>query len=132
MNKFLKVMFIVLITAMTGAMIFQIFFPEVMGAHSGYGVAVGWQREIGFWNLAVLMILLAVNVKYDWFYLRVVLGVLIVGGLGIGTNHLLAYLEGATFVNLVGAIENYVLVIGWMIGWKLQEKAEKSGSLERP
>lgn len=30
MNKFLKVMFIVLIIAMTGAMIFQIFFPEVM------------------------------------------------------------------------------------------------------
>ena len=67
MNKFLKVMFIILIVAMSGAMIFQIFFPEVMGAHSGYGVAVGWQREIGFWNLAVLMILIAVNVKYDWF-----------------------------------------------------------------
>ena len=56
MNKFLKVMFIVLIVAMSGAMIFQIFFPEVMGSHLGYGVAVGWQREIGFWNLAVLMI----------------------------------------------------------------------------
>ena len=130
MKKFLKVMFIVLITAMTGAMIFQIFFPEVMGSHSGYGVAVGWQREIGFWNLAVLMILVAVNVKYDWFYLRVVLGVLIVGGLGIGTNHLLAYFEGATFVNLVGAIENYVLVIGWVIGWKLQEKIEQSVSMK--
>lgn len=132
MNKFLRVLFIILMVAMGGAMIYQIFFPEVMGAHSGYGVAVGWQREIGFWNLAVLIILVAVNVKYDWFYLRVVLGSLIVGGLGIGTNHLLAYLEGATFVNLVGAIENYVLVIGWMIGWKLQKKAEKSGSLERP
>ena len=125
MNKFLKVMFIVLIIAMTGAMIFQIFFPEVMGSHSGYGVAVGWQREIGFWNLAVLIILVAVNVKYDWFYLRVVLGALIVGGLGIGTNHLLAYLEGATLVNLVGVIENYVLVIGWVIGWYLQDKMEK-------
>lgn len=132
MNKFLRVLFIILMVAMGGAMIYQIFFPEVMGAHSGYGVAVGWQREIGFWNLAVLIILVAVNVKYDWFYLRVVLGSLMVGGLGIGTNHLLAYLEGATFVNLVGAIENYVLVIGWMIGWKLQKKAEKSGSLERP
>lgn len=132
MNKFLRVLFIILMVAMGGAMIYQIFFPEVMGAHSGYGVAVGWQREIGFWNLAVLIILVAVNVKYDWLYLRVVLGSLMVGGLGIGTNHLLAYLEGATFVNLVGAIENYVLVIGWMIGWKLQKKAEKSGSLERP
>lgn len=132
MNKFLRILFIILLLAMGGAMIYQIFFPEVMGAHSGYGVAVGWQREIGFWNLAVLIILVAVNVKYDWFYLRVVLGSLMVGGLGIGTNHLLAYLEGATFVNLVGAIENYVLVIGWVIGWKLQKKAEKSGSLERP
>ena len=131
MNKFLRVLFIILLVAMGGAMIYQFFFPEVMGAHSGYGVAVGWQREIGFWNLAVLMILLAVNVKYDWFYLRVVLGVLIVGGLGIGTNHLLAYLEGATFVNLVGAIENYVLVIGWVIGWKLQEKIETSREHER-
>ena len=131
MNKFLRILFIILLVAMGGAMIYQIFFPEVMGAHSGYGVAVGWQREIGFWNLAVLMILVAVNVKYDWFYLSVVLGALMVGGLGIGTNHLLAYLEGATFVNLVGAIENYMLVIGWVIGWKLQEKIETSREHER-
>lgn len=125
MNKFLKVMFIVLIIAMTGAMIFQIFFPEVMGSHSGYGVAVGWQREIGFWNLAVLMILIAVNVKYDWFYLRVVLAALMVGGIGIGSNHLLTYLAQASSVNLVGAIENYLLVVGWAVGWYLQDKMEK-------
>ena len=29
-----------------------------------------WQREIGIWNLAVLVILIAINLKYDWFYLR--------------------------------------------------------------
>ena len=112
-------------------MIYQIFFPEVMGAHSRYGVAVGWQREIGFWNLAVLIILVAVNVKYDWFYLRVVLGALIVGGIGIGTNNLLSYLVGANLVNIVWAIENYILVIGWVIGWKLQEKIETSREHER-
>ena len=125
MNKFLRLLFVLVIIAMLGASILQIFFPSYMGSHSGYGISAGWQREIGFWNLAVLIILVSVNVKYDWFYLRVVLGALIVGGLGIGTNHLLAYLEGATFVNLVGAIENYALVIGWVIGWKLQEKVEK-------
>ena len=125
MNKFLRLLFVLVIIAMLGASILQIFFPSYMGSHSGYGISAGWQREIGFWNLAVLMILVAVNVRYDWFYLRVVLGALIVGGLGIGTNHLLAYLEGATFVNLVGAIENYALVIGWVIGWKLQAKVEK-------
>ncbi len=41
-----------------------------------------------------------------------------VGGLGIGTNHLLAYLKGANFANLVGAIEDYITCRGWMIGWK--------------
>ena len=66
---------------MSGAIIFQLFFPIYMGSHSGYGVSVGWQREIGIWNVAVLVILIAVNLKYDWFYLRTVLLALIIGGL---------------------------------------------------
>ena len=63
MNKFLRVLFILVIIAMTGAIIFQLFFPTYMGSHSGYGISVGWQREIGIWNVAVLVILLAVNLK---------------------------------------------------------------------
>ena len=73
MNKFLRVLFILVIIAMSGAIIFQLFFPSYMGSHSGYGISVGWQREIGIWNMAVLVILIAVNLKYDWFYLRTVL-----------------------------------------------------------
>ncbi len=84
MNKFLRVLFILVILAMTGAIIFQLFFPTYMGSHSGYGISVGWQREIGIWNVAVLVILIAVNLKYDWFYLRAVLIALILGGLGLG------------------------------------------------
>ena len=86
MNKFLRALFVLVIIAMSGAIIFQLFFPIYMGSHSGYGVSVGWQREIGIWNVAVLVILIAVNLKYDWFYLRTVLLALIIGGLGIGTN----------------------------------------------
>ena len=44
---------------------------------------------------------------------------------GIGTNHLLTYLAQASSVNLVGAIENYLLVVGWAVGWYLQDKMEK-------
>ncbi len=109
MNKFLRVLFILVILAMTGAIIFQLFFPTYMGSHSGYGISVGWQREIGIWNVAVLVILLAVNLKYDWFYLRAVLIALILGGLGIGTNHFLSYLQYHHSVNAVGAFENYLL-----------------------
>ena len=125
MNKFLRLAFILLILAMLGAAIIQIFQPQLLGKESAYGLSPYWQREIGFWNLAVLMILIAVNVKYDWFYLRVVLAALMVGGIGIGTNHLLTYLAQASSVNLVGAIENYLLVVGWAVGWYLQDKMEK-------
>ena len=55
MNKFLRVLFILVIVAMLGASILQIFLPSYMGEHSGYGVSAGWQREIGIWNLAVLI-----------------------------------------------------------------------------
>ena len=118
MNKFLRVLFILVIVAMLGASVLQIFLPSYMGEHSGYGISAGWQREIGIWNLAVLIIILAVNIKYDWFYLRIALLALIIGGIGIGTNHLLN-------VNAIGAIENYLLVFGWIIGWFIENKTIK-------
>ena len=120
MNRILRVLFILVIVAMTGAIIFQLFFPTYMGNYSGYGVSVGWQREIGIWNVAVLVILIAVNLKYDWFYLRTVLLALIIGGLGIGTNHLFNYFHYHLPVNVIGAFENYLLVLGWIVGWKLE------------
>lgn len=126
MNKFLRVLFILVILAMTGAIILQLFFPTYMGSHSCYGISVGWQREIGIWNVAVLVILLAVNLKYDWFYLRAVLIALILGGLGIGTNHFLSYLHHHHSVNAIGALENYLLVRGWIVGWWLEHSSRKT------
>ena len=126
MNKFLRVLFILVILDMTGAIIFQLFFPTYMGSHLGYGISVGWQREIGIWNMAVLVILLAVNFKYDWFYLRAVLVALILGGLSIGTNHFLSYLQHHHSVNAIGALENYLLVLGWVVGWSLENSSRKT------
>jgi len=105
MNKFLRVLFILVIVAMLGASVLQIFLPSYMGEHSGYGISAGWQREIGIWNLAVLIIILAVN--------------------GIGTNHLLNFIEYHSPVNAIGAIENYLLVFGWIIGWFIENKTIK-------
>ena len=126
MNKFLRVLFILVIIAMSGAIIFQLFFPSYMGSHSGYGISVGWQREIGIWNMAVLVILIAVNLKYDWFYLRTVLVALIIGGFGIGTNHLIQLIFNYHLpVNGIGALENYLLVLGWMVGWRIENSRIK-------
>lgn len=120
MNKFLRVIFILLILAMLGASIIQIFQPQLLGNESIYGLAPYWQREIGFWNLAILPLVIAANIKYDWFYLRMTLIALILGGLSFGTNHLLGYLEKANQANLLGWIENYLLVFCWIIGWGLE------------
>ncbi|WP_035428867.1 hypothetical protein [Atopobium sp. ICM42b] len=126
MNKFLKVMFALVIVAMTGAAILQIVAPEYMGSNAAYGISTGWQREIGFWNLAVLIILVTTCFHYDWVYLRAILLALILGGIGIGTNHFIHFLSAHESVNLVGAIENYVLAVGWMIGWKLECNRRKT------
>lgn len=131
MNKFLRVMFILLIVAMGSAAVLQLFFPELMGSNSEYGTAAGWQREIAFWNLAILPILIAVNIKYDWFYLRVILLSLIVAGLGFGTNHLLGYIgDSSKTVSLIGAVENYALVACWLIGWKIETRAKHATSTD--
>ena len=106
-------MFALVIVAMTGAAILQIVAPEYMGSNAAYGISTGW-------HLAVLIILVTTCFHYDWVYLRAILLALILGGIGIGTNHFIHFLSAHESVNLVGAIENYVLADGWMVGWKLE------------
>ena len=124
MNLFLLVLFIILIIAISGAAILQILAPEYMGRNSAYGIATGWQREIGFWNIAVLVILITAYRHYNWTYLKSILLALILGGIGIGSNHFVHYLKMYQMVNLIGAVENYLLVLAWIIGWKIEERRQ--------
>ena len=124
MNLFLRVLFIILIISISGAAILQIFAPEYMGRHAAYGISIGWQREIGFWNIAVLVILITAYRHYNWTYLKSILLALILGGIGIGSNHFVHYLKMHQMVNLIGAVENYLLVLAWMIGWKIEERRQ--------
>ena len=124
MNLFLRVLFIILIIAISGAAILQIFAPEYMGRHAAYGISIGWQREIGFWNIAVLVILITAYRHYNWTYLKSILLALILGGIGIGSNHFVHYLKMHQMVNLIGALENYLLVLAWIIGWKIEERRQ--------
>ena len=83
--------------------------------------------------MAVLGILISVNLKYDWFYLRTVLLALIIGGIGIGTNHLFSYFHYHLPVNGIGALENYLLVLGWIVGWRIENsriKKKQEGAVE--
>ena len=121
MSTYLRVLFIILIIAISGAALLQIFAPEYMGRNAAYGISTGWQREIGFWNIAVLVILITAYRHYNWIYLKSILLALILGGIGIGTNH---FIQLHQIVNLIGALENYLLVIAWIIGWKIEAKRQ--------
>ena len=48
MNKFLRVLFILVIVAMLGASILQIFLPSYMGEHSGYGILQDGKEKLEF------------------------------------------------------------------------------------
>lgn len=124
MSTYLRVLFIILIIAISGAALLQIFAPEYMGRNAAYGISTGWQREIGFWNIAVLVILITAYRHYNWIYLKSILLALILGGIGIGTNHFIHYMKVHQIVNLIGALENYLLVIVWIIGWKIEAKRQ--------
>ena len=124
MSTYLRVLFIILIIAISGAALLQIFAPEYMGKNAAYGISTGWQREIGFWNIAVLVILITAYRHYNWIYLKSILLALILGGIGIGTNHFIHYMKVHQIVNLIGALENYLLVIVWIIGWKIEAKRQ--------
>ena len=52
MNKFLRALFILVILAMTGAIIFQLFFPTYGEVIQDTGISVGWQRRLvfGMWQ----------------------------------------------------------------------------------
>lgn len=127
MNKLLRVMFIIIIIAMSSAAILQLFFPIMMGSNSEYGIAPGWQREIGFWNLAILPILIGINLKYDYYFLRIVVISLIIGGIGFGTNHLLGFIDDTSkLISLIGAIENYVFALLWVLGLKIESSKYRS------
>ena len=124
MSTYLRVLFIILIIAISGAALLQIFAPEYMGRNAAYGISTGWQREIGFWNIAVLVILITAYRHYNWIYLKSILLALILGGIGIGTNHFIHYMKVHQIVNLIGALENYPLVLAWIIGWKKEAKRQ--------
>ncbi|MEW6045181.1 MAG: hypothetical protein AB1609_01665 [Bacillota bacterium] len=89
---------------MAAAFVSQAFIPEASSHGTTWGVAAGWQREIAFWNVAmVTAVLLALRSGRDEVS-RVVATSLVVLGTGLGTNHAAAFLAGArSGVPLFGA-----------------------------
>lgn len=131
MNKLLKALFIIVIIAMLGAAIMQIFIPEYNAERSGFGLAAGWQREIGLWNIAMIVILIGTLLKGNRNTIRIVSCGASTLGVLLGTNHLVEFISTAKQINLVGAIENYAFVILLVIALFIEKNREKKISEDK-
>ena len=82
-----------------------------MSRHTAWGLAPGWQREIAFWNIGLVVVIAGVLWSKDPTSIRaVVTAVVVLTGL-LGTNHLLAARSNRNaWLHRVGAIVNYLAV----------------------
>ena len=127
MNKLLRFNFILMIVAMLGAGLLQFFRPDLLGSQSAFGLAPDWQREIAFWNLAVIPIFMATLYKKDYFFTKVCADSAIIGGLGFASNHLVGWLaQPSATAHLVGSLENFAFVLLWLIGLGIEIKQHKN------
>jgi KinB signaling pathway activation protein len=92
----------------------QAFVPGWGAAGTTWGLAPGWQREIGFWNLGMLVVVAAALVTGDRRLRRTATCAVVVLNVLFGTNHLLALAARPTApVHLLGMVENY---LGFVLG----------------
>jgi hypothetical protein len=108
-NLLLKIVMILAIIAMGSAAILQIFIPAFLGSTSEYGLNPGWQREIGFWNIGFVTVLIGTLIKGDGNTATIVASGGSVLAIGFGINHLLGFIRGTgMYMSLFGALENFL------------------------
>lgn len=74
--------------ACCGALIWQIFFPELAERFSVWGIAYGWQREIALWNVGLIVSIAytLLKRKKEFMIILTLQSTLLCWGLGV--NHL--------------------------------------------
>ena len=89
----------------------QLALPAQLAAASAWGFAPGWQREIGFWNLAMYIVIARTLWVDDALGGRTVAIALVLLQLVAGTNHAMAAIQSHAMLNTVMAFVNYACVL---------------------
>jgi hypothetical protein len=89
----------------------QVALPAELGAASAWGVALGWQREIAFWNVAMYIVIARTLLANDPASGRTVAIALVVLQLLAATNHVVATLRTHAMLNTVMSAVNYSCVV---------------------
>ena len=85
--------------------------PQELGAASAWGSAPGWQREIGFWDLAMFITIARTLRANDPVGGRTVAVALVVLQFLVATNHVAAALQRPAMLNAIMGVVNYGCVV---------------------
>jgi KinB signaling pathway activation protein len=85
----------------------QLLLPAEVAAASAWGFAPGWQREIGFWDLAMYLVIARTLRANDAAGGRTVGIALVALQLVVATNHAVAAIQSQAVLNTVMAALNY-------------------------
>lgn len=89
----------------------QLFFPAKLGAASAWSFAPGWQREIGFWDLAMYIVIARTLRANAAVAGRTVAIALVLLQLVVATNHAVAAIQSHAMLNAIMAAINYGCVV---------------------
>src|SRR5262249_15601073 len=111
MPQFARAYLAVVLVALGIGFVEQAFLPGFVSRHTTWGLAPGWQREIAFWNIGLIVVIGGILWSNDPTSVRAVVTAMVVLTGLFGTNHLVAALSNRdAWMHRVGAIVNYLAV----------------------
>lgn len=111
--------------ACCGALIWQIFFPELAEKFSVWGTAYGWQREIAIWNAGLILSIAYACLKRKKEFMKILTLQSALLCLGLGFNHLITLFNNFALTNIIhilGVLEVMLLGGIWGIALLIREK----------
>lgn len=120
---YLYVMFVVY----TGALFWQLFFPQLAISLTTWGSNIYWQREIALWNIGMIVVigiaLKCNNTIIQW--ITTLQSTILCSVLGF--NHFISFIVSADYsavIHVLGVIEVFLLGGGWGLLLLLKNRKE--------
>jgi hypothetical protein len=114
-----------LVAMFFGGAVMNFFFQPLVAAHAAWAMAPGWQREISFYNVTMIAVILFVRHQYKDLDDSIMKGLCILGLL-VGTNHLIAAVQDprpGDWIHWVGIGINFLLPALYLFGKFLRWRA---------
>ena len=98
----------------------QLTLPAKLGAASAWGTAFGWQREIGFWGLAMSILIIRTLRANNPMAGRSVARALVTLQFFVAVNHMAATIQSHALLNgIMGVVNSGCVLLGaWVLRLK--------------